>query len=156
MTVKVLYPPPPPSHRWLKPPTWSCFDYYFVWLYDFYYESYLAPCFHVFSILFSIKLTSLGEERELVYMLLEHLFVYLACITVRLFSLPLGVRDWLQLVIVALKGLFIYFYYTHGVWYHTVLEYMFVSNTCDLELKPASSFHQFKNHCAFQTEYMQN
>ena len=40
------------------------------------------------------------------YMHLVHVFVYLACITFCLFSLPLGVRGWLYLVIVALPGLF--------------------------------------------------
>ena len=39
-------------------------------------------------------------------MLLVHLFVYLACADFFPFSLPLGVRDWLLLVIVALPGLF--------------------------------------------------
>ena len=49
-----------------------------------------------FLVLFSIVTTSLGEER-VVYVLLVHLLAY--------FSLPLGVRCWLRLVIVALPGL---------------------------------------------------
>ena len=45
-------------------------------------------------------------KRELVYVLLVHLLVYLACVDRCPTSLPLGVGDWLQLVIVALPGLF--------------------------------------------------
>ena len=40
---------------------------------------------------FSIVITSLGEGRELVYVLLVHLFIYFACADFFLFSLPLGV-----------------------------------------------------------------
>ena len=40
------------------------------------------------------------------YMLLVHLFVYLYALLNVLFSLPLGVRGWLRLMIVALPGLF--------------------------------------------------
>ena len=50
--------------------------------------------------------TSLGEEREVVYVLLVHLFVYFARVNFYPFSLPLGVRGWLRLVVVALPGLF--------------------------------------------------
>ena len=60
----------------------------------------------VFLVLFSIVITSLGEERELVYVLFMHLFVYFACVNICQFSLPLGVRDWLRFVFVALPGLF--------------------------------------------------
>ena len=45
-------------------------------------------------------------EREK-WSILVYLFVYLACATFCHFSLPLGVRGWLWLVIVALPGLFI-------------------------------------------------
>ena len=62
--------------------------------------------FSCFSVLFSIVITSLGEERELVYVVLVHLFVYFARFISVIFSLPLCVRDWLQLVIVALPVLF--------------------------------------------------
>ena len=47
--------------------------------------------------LYSIMITSLGEERELVYVLLVHLFVYFARVNFCPFSLPLGVGGWLQL-----------------------------------------------------------
>ena len=40
--------------------------------------SCLAFCSHVFSVLFSIMITLLGEEGAGLYMLLVHLFVYLA------------------------------------------------------------------------------
>ena len=44
----------------------------------FHVESYFAPCSRVvISVLFCIVITSL--VRELVYMLLVHLYVYLAC-----------------------------------------------------------------------------
>ena len=38
-----------------------------------------------YSILFSTVITLLGEERELVYMLLVHLYAHLACLTVLIF-----------------------------------------------------------------------
>ena len=59
-----------------------------------------------FSVLFRIMIFYLGKT-ELVYILLIHVFVYFACVTLCLFSLPLGVMDWLQFVIVALPGLLI-------------------------------------------------
>ena len=43
-------------------------------------------------------------KRELVYVFLVHMFVYVAHVNFSPFSLPL--RDWLRLVIVALPGLF--------------------------------------------------
>ena len=51
---------------------WSWFDSYFVCLSGFcnevfHVESYLAPCSHVFSVLFSIVIPSLGEERTGLY-----------------------------------------------------------------------------------------
>ena len=45
-------------------------------------------------------------ERELVFVLLVHLFVCFARVGFVLFSLPLGVEGWLRFVIVALPGLF--------------------------------------------------
>ena len=45
-------------------------------------------------------------KRELVFVLLVQLFVYFARVSFCHFSLPLGVRDWLPLVIVTLPGLF--------------------------------------------------
>ena len=62
-----------------------------------------------FSVLFSIGITSTGEERELVYVLLVHVrrtCVYFARVNFCRFSLPLGVRGWLRLMIVAFPGLF--------------------------------------------------
>ena len=49
--------------------------------------------------------TSLGEERAVLFV--SRAFVYFARVNLCPFSLPLGVRDWLRLVIVALPGLFI-------------------------------------------------
>ena len=52
---------------------------------------------HFLCVLFSIVNTSLGEERgkrELVHLFLVHLFVYLACVTFCLLSLPLVVRQF--------------------------------------------------------------
>ena len=45
-------------------------------------------------------------QRELVYMLLVHLFVYFAQVGFCPFSFPLGVGGWQWLVTVALPGLF--------------------------------------------------
>ena len=44
-----------------------------------------------FSVLFSIAITSLGEERELFFVLLLLLYVYFARVKFCPFSLPLGV-----------------------------------------------------------------
>ena len=71
-----------------------------------------ASCFKVFLcslsscffILFSIVITSLGEE-ELVHVLLEHCFCFVR-VSFCLFSLPLGIGGWLRFVIVALPELF--------------------------------------------------
>ena len=38
-------------------------------------------------------------------MFFVHLFVYFVCVNFCLFALPLGVRDWLRFVIVALPDL---------------------------------------------------
>ena len=65
----------------------------------------LSHALRFILVLFSLLSPRLGK-RELVYVLLMHLFVYFAHVNVCLFSLPLGVRDWLQLLIVALPGLF--------------------------------------------------
>ena len=80
-TVKMLYP------RWFTLPAalmrWSFCDTYFVCLSGFYHEtfhfvSYLAPgslCF--VSVLFSIVITSLGEEKAGRYA--SHALVCLSC-----------------------------------------------------------------------------
>ena len=60
----------------------------------------------VFFNLFSIVITSFGEVRDLVYVLLVHLFVYFTRVEFYPFSLPHGVKGWLLLVIEALLGLF--------------------------------------------------
>ena len=80
----------------------------FVWLCGFYYrafhvESCLALCSRVFQSRLALWSPRLGKA---VYVLLEHLFVYFACVNFCPFSLPPGVRGWLPLVIVALPGLF--------------------------------------------------
>ena len=74
-------------------------------------ESCLALCSRV--VLFSIVITSLGEERTgICRVLFVHLFVYFGCVNVCPFSLPFRVRDWLRFVIVALPGLLYYLYCT--------------------------------------------
>ena len=55
----------------------------------------------LFSVLISIVITSLGEERAGLYA--SRATVCLFCTR---FSLPLGVSGWLRLVLVALPGLF--------------------------------------------------
>ena len=77
----------------------SLFECFFFFLFFFF-------CFVFISSPYSIVVTSLGEEREVVYVLLVHLFVYFARVNFCPFSLPLGVRGCLRLVIVALPGLF--------------------------------------------------
>ena len=65
----------------------------------------LRPCLNsiLFS-LFSIATPSPGEERAGLYAI--HVFVCFARDGLCLFPLPLGVRDCLRLVIVALPGFF--------------------------------------------------
>ena len=51
---------------------WTWCDSYFVCLCGFYnkafpVESYLAPCSHIFSVMFSIVITPLGEDRTGLY-----------------------------------------------------------------------------------------
>ena len=52
---------------------------------------------------FSVVITSIGD-KELVYVVLVHVFVYFARINVCHFSLPLGIRVWMRLVIMTLLG----------------------------------------------------
>ena len=67
----------------------------------------LALCYYiVFFSPFSIAFTSLGEERA--NLSVFHTFVGFALVWFCLLSLPLGVRDGLRLVIVALPGRFSY------------------------------------------------
>ena len=58
------------------------------------------------TILFSNVIALLGK-RELVYMLLVHMFVNFVCVTFCLFSLPFLCYCWLRIAIVALPGHFI-------------------------------------------------
>ena len=48
----------------------------------------LVPCFHVFEVLFSIMITSFGEERAGLYV--SHAFAVLSCICLFLFLLVSG------------------------------------------------------------------
>ena len=70
----------------------------------------LALCYFVlvFFSPFSIAITSLGEERANISAFCT--FVRFALVWFCLFPLPLGVWEGLQLVIVALPGLFSYLF----------------------------------------------
>ena len=99
----------PASCKLLNLRRWSWCYSYFVWLCCFYYgafddESCVALCSRVFSSVLFIA-PRLGN-RKLVYALLMHLFVRFACVDFCPSSLPLGVRIWLRLVILALPGCF--------------------------------------------------
>ena len=77
---------------------------YFVWICGFYYEafhiqSYLASCSRIVSVLRNIVIPS--GNRNVIYMLFVHVFVNLVCVTFCMFSFPLGMMDWLRLVVVA-------------------------------------------------------
>ena len=65
----------------------------------------------VFFSPFSIAITSLGEERA--NLSAFRIFVRFALIWFCMFPLPLRVWDWLQLVIIALPGLFSYLFYIY-------------------------------------------
>ena len=66
---------------------------FFVWLCGFHYGAYLALLFvFVFFSPFCIVITALGEERELAYVLLVHLFVHFARVDVWPFFSP----SWCQ------------------------------------------------------------
>ena len=85
----------------------SWWSSYLVWFCVFYYGAFmlsLALLFVFVLLFFSVCLALWSPrfgKRELVCVLLVHLFVYFAHV-----SLPLGVGGWLQLVIVALPGIF--------------------------------------------------
>ena len=70
-----------------------------------------ALCYfvHVFSSPFSIAITSLGEERA--NLSAFRTFVRFAFVWFCLFPLPLGVREGLRFVTVALPGLFSNFFF---------------------------------------------
>ena len=65
-------------------------------------------CSYVFSP-FSIVITSLGEERA--NLSAFRTFVRFALVWFCLFSLPLGVWEGMRLVIVALPGIFLIFFW---------------------------------------------
>ena len=73
---------------------------------------YLTLCYFVlvFFSLYSIAITSLGEERA--NLSAFRTFARFALVWFCLFPLPLGVREGLRFVIVALPGLFSYPFYT--------------------------------------------
>ena len=80
----------------------------FVWICGFYYRAFrVEPCllFVLVIVKSCLWLPRLGK-RELVYVLLVHLFVCLARVNIGLFSFPLGIRNWLWLVIVTFPRLF--------------------------------------------------
>ena len=85
----------------------------FVWLCGVYYgefhvESCLALCSRVFSVLFSIVITSLEEERAGLCVS-RVMLVYFLCVKLCPFSLLSVVRGWIRLVLVALPELSINF-----------------------------------------------
>ena len=63
---------------------------------------------------FSIAITSLGEERASLGAF--RTFVRFALVLFRLFPLPLGAREGLRFVIVALPGLFSYVYFIDTIY----------------------------------------
>ena len=65
----------------------------------------------VFFSPFSIAITSLGEERANLNAC--RTFVRFVLVWICRFSLPLGVWEGLRFVIVALPGLFSYFFFAH-------------------------------------------
>ena len=72
---------------------------------------YIFPCailFLCFSGLFSIAITSFGEERA--YLSAFRTFVRFVLVWICRFPLPLGVWEGLRFVIVALPGLFSYLF----------------------------------------------
>ena len=77
----------------------------------------LALCYFVCVIFssFSIAITPLGEERA--NLIAFHTFLRFALVWICLFSLPLGVRQGLRLVIVALPGLFSYLFFLYAIYF---------------------------------------
>ena len=85
---------------------------YFVWICGFYYgvfhvESCLTLCSRVFQSCLALWSPRLGKTKLVyMYVLLVHTFVYSARVNICYFSLTRVFMGWLQLVIVALLGLF--------------------------------------------------
>ena len=73
---------------------------------------YLTLCYFVLVFVspFSIAIASVGAERA--NLSAFHTFIRFAPVWFYLFPLPLGVWEGLRFVIVALPGLFSYFFYT--------------------------------------------
>ena len=113
-------PPPPPIgrskamavlKRWSRCySVWLCGLYYGA-LHDLVFPCSLSSCF---VIPFSIVITWLGEEGA--GLCASRAFVCCCCclrVSFCHLSLPLGVRDWLRFVIVALPGLFYSLFYVY-------------------------------------------
>ena len=83
---------------------WLCvFVCVFLYCEAFHAEYCLFPYAYIFSVLFSIVISSLGEERAGLFAF--RVFVCLFCRRYCVFLfLPLGVMVWLRLVIVTLPG----------------------------------------------------
>ena len=69
-----------------------------VW---FYKVIYIKSCPFIFSVLLALRLSCFGKS-----LCTFRTFVCFKLVDLRLFPFPLGVRDWLRLVIVSLPGLF--------------------------------------------------
>ena len=87
------------------------FFFFFFFFFGLFYGaicfmSYLVDFPLVISVLFSIAITSLGEERAKLSAFPT--FIRLALVWICLFPLPFGVWEGLRFVIVALPGLFSY------------------------------------------------
>ena len=103
-SCKSALTPPPPTPVVYS--TWSCFVVYSMRR----FVVCLAMCHFVlvFFIPFSIAITSRGEERA--NLSAFSTFVRFVLVWICRFPLPLGVWEGLRFVIVALSGLFSYFY----------------------------------------------
>ena len=91
---------------------------------------HVSFCSCVFFSLFSIAITSLGEERA--NLSAFRTFVQFVLVWIRRFSLPLGVWEGLRFVIVALPGLFSYLFFffflncLHMIFLHCILRYLVI------------------------------
>ena len=87
----LVAPPVHPLYRFYCMCVSSIKEYIYIHIYFDYIKCLISPRL---------------EKRKLDYVLLVHLFVYFAHVSCCHFSLPLGVRDWLRLMIAALPALF--------------------------------------------------
>ena len=105
-TVKNIFTPPLPHRLFMLLPVlrqWSHCCSYSVWLCGLYYGALhvlKSPRARGSSFLLALW------KRELVCVLLVHLFVCFVHVSFCNFSLPLGITGWLQFVIETLPGLF--------------------------------------------------